>query len=135
MLGSLFLFALFIALLLTWGFTTLFGARGPGDRFLWFFLIVFLFAWAGGVWIAPVGPFWLGVSWVPVFVTGLLVALLLTAAGPRRPPRTRQEVRAQAAAEEDVAVAISMFFWILIILLAFSIIGRYLLWPRRPLIT
>src|SRR5205085_11709591 len=124
-----FLFAFILALLLAWGFSKVFGTRAPGDKFIWFFLMIFLFAWAGGIWIAPIGPLWWGVSWIPVLATGFLIALLLTAIAPRS-PRNRQEARVQVAAEETVVVALGTFFWILIALLVLSIIGRYFFWPR-----
>jgi len=124
-----FFFALVLALLLAWIFQAAFGTRGPGDRFIWFFLIIFLFAWAGGVWIAPIGPMWWGVSWIPVLATGIFIALLLTAAAPGT-PRNRREARTQAATEDTVAAALGIFFWILVVLLVLSIIGRYLYWPR-----
>jgi hypothetical protein len=60
-----------------------FGTKGPWGSFLWFFIVVSLFAWTGGVWLMPFGPRWGGVSWFPIIWMGILVALLLTAVSPR----------------------------------------------------
>jgi hypothetical protein len=123
------LFALVITFLLVWIFSKLFDTRGPGDKLVWFFLLVFLFVWAGGLWITPIGPLWWGVSWVPALAVGLFVVLLLTAIAPE-PSRHRKEARAQAVAEETVEEVLGIFFWILITLLILSIVGRYFFWPR-----
>jgi hypothetical protein len=58
----------------------LFGRSGPWASIPVFFALIFLAAWAGGVWIAPMGPVLFGVYWVPFVVFGLIFALLLAAA-------------------------------------------------------
>jgi hypothetical protein len=120
-----FLFALAVGLLLTALFGAVFRTRGPGAAWWTFLLIVFLAAWAGGLWVRPFGPPLFGVTWLPFLLMGLFFALLLAAAIPVRPPRTRAEAIAQARAEEATVTAIGVFFWILLIGLLVSILLGY----------
>ena len=55
--------ALAFGLFIVWVVSIVFGTRGPWGSFLWFFVVVSLFAWAGGAWIIPFGPHWGGVGW------------------------------------------------------------------------
>ena len=79
------LFALFFGLIIVGIISTALGTKGPWDNFLWFFLVVGLFAWVGGVWLRPFGPAWMGIGWFPMIFVGFMVAMLLTAASPRNP--------------------------------------------------
>jgi len=119
------LFALAVALLLTAIFAAGFRNRGPWAAWWVFLLVVFLAAWAGGVWITPFGPLLFDTYWLPILVVGLIFALLLAAAVPARAPRTRAEAIAEARAEEEAAAAFSVFFWILLIGLAIAIVLAY----------
>lgn len=125
-----FLFALLVATLLTALFAGAFRRTGPWGTVLWFFVVVLLAAWAGGVWARPAGPAMVGVYWLPFVTVGLLVALLLAAAAAPRPPRTPQEA-AERIPESDeaaaAAVALSWFFWILVLALGVPILIHYLL--------
>lgn len=93
-----------------------------GSIFLFFFLILFLTTWAGGMWLQPVGPVIGEVAWVPFVAVGVLVALVLAAAATpyrtTRPPRrtTSEESTATAA-----AAVFGIFFWFLILALLFAI--------------
>lgn len=115
--------AFVIALLLTVIFVTLFRAPGPWGAWWLFLLIVFLAAWAGGLWITPIGPPVLDVYWLPMLLVGLLFALLIAAAAPPAPPRSTAEM----VAEQEAALAISSFMWILLLALLFSIVLAYVL--------
>jgi hypothetical protein len=119
------LFALVIGLLLTGLFNLLFRNRGPWGLWWVFLIVVFFATWAGGVWVTPFGPIWFGVAWLPFLLIGFLVALLLAAATPTQLPRTRSEAIAQAEAESAGAVALSVFFWVLLIGFIGSIIIAY----------
>jgi hypothetical protein len=106
---------------------------------LFFFVLLLFTIWAGGVWIAPVGPELWGVSWVPYVIIGIIVALLLAASVPSQ-DRWRSAQAAAAAgsgtttatpAEGEVAsaVALSVFFWIVVAALIAAIAARYVWWP------
>jgi hypothetical protein len=123
------LFALGIGLILTAVFAGLFGRSGPWASIPVFFALIFLAAWAGGVWIAPMGPVIFGVYWVPFVVFGLIFALLLAAAMvPER------EIGAGEAAGEKRGrrrrrfgtVPFNGFFFGLLALLVVTVIVGYL---------
>ncbi len=130
------LFALVVALILTVILVPLMGWGRPGYEATWrtavlVFLLLFLFAWAGGVWLAPFGPVMFGVYWLPFVVVAVLYALVLLIASPPRPPgsRTRGPVTnaaAEAKREEVAATAFGLFFWVLAVLLAIALLVHYL---------
>lgn len=131
------LFALAIGLCVALVWSALFDTHGPWNSFFWFFLVIFLFSWGGGFFIAPFGPMGWGVAWLPLVLMGVFMALLLTAATPRSARRrTRstgakhQGTNAQAKVikEMEVVVAVDLFFWALIVVLGclvlFNILGN-----------
>jgi hypothetical protein len=105
------------------------GRVGPWGGWIWFALLLFLFTWAGGAWIRPYGPVDAGYAWLPFLFFGLIFALLIAAAVPPRPPRNRREAIQQARAENEVeevtAVALGIFFWLLLAGLVLALILRY----------
>jgi len=123
-------FSIFVALLLSLIFIGAFRTRGPWGSFALFFLIIFLAAWAGSIWIQPVGPLLWGVAWVPILAVALLMALLLAAVTHRG---IAEDIKSEPVPEtpppEEVAVvaAIGLFFWIFIMGLLLVIIIGYLL--------
>ncbi|MFP4547842.1 MAG: hypothetical protein ACLFQM_06895 [Fidelibacterota bacterium] len=122
------LIAILVAILLTAIFSR-FNRVGPWSGFLWFFLIIFLFSWAGGVWVEPYGPAIRDVYWLPFLFFGLMLAFLLAAVTPPRKPRNvreaREELREQAAAEEAGVIALNVFFFIFIIGAIAALIAYY----------
>lgn len=126
------LVALVFGLFIVWIVSRAFGTRGPWGSLLWFFLVVSLFAWAGGVWLVPFGPAWLGMSWLPIVFMGILVALLLTAASPRTPRRrmTAEEEDAKARADAESNVAVDVIFWVVIICLLIFALSHYAWHPH-----
>ncbi len=117
-----FLAALIIALLVIAILSLLLGYRGPGDRVFWLFLIIFLGAWAIGVWARPVGPLFMGVAWIPFLVGALALALLLLAISETGSRRTLAQPTAET--HEEVAATVGIFFWVLILLLiALIVVG------------
>jgi len=127
--------ALIFGLVIVSIITRVLGTRGPWDNFLWFFLVVSLFAWAGGVWLLPIGPRWGGVGWVPIIFMGFLVSLLLTAASPRT-SRKRLAAKEQAIADAESKADVDTIFWVLIICLLIFGMARYawythLVYPLR----
>jgi hypothetical protein len=134
------LYALFVGISVACVWSFLLNSSGPWNNLYWFFLVIFLFSWGGGVWITPFGPTGWGVSWLPFVMMGVVVALLLSAATPRHERRrpvsgTRPVVVQAPPASSPVAstafFALDLFFWFLVILLVTSILGRYT-WFSAP---
>ena len=118
-------FALAVALFFTLVFTVLCRRARPWRSVIMFFLIVFLAAWAGGIWITPVGSTFLGIYWISFFTVGLIFTLFLEAvmAFSSRPPRaSNDELRLK---EKEMEITLSAFFWILLLALFFAIIIGY----------
>lgn len=113
------IFALAIALFYTIVFAVVGRRAKSTSRILLFFLIIFLASWAGGVWITPVGPVFLGVYWLTFFVVGLVFALLLEGlnAVSRRPDSKAKDIDVE---EKEIEKVVSFVF--LILFLAFIII-------------
>lgn len=121
------IFALVIALVLTGIFAAGFRGHKTASVLVGFFILVFLITWAGGIWLSPIGYPAYGVNWIAFVVVGLIIALLITALlPPARPPRTRREAIEQRREEEATLAMFDVFFWILIIGLALTIIAAYL---------
>ncbi|MFP4660812.1 MAG: hypothetical protein ACLFPF_01340 [Halanaerobiales bacterium] len=114
------LFAIVIALLLTWIFGI--GLRRDNRDFLLFFIIMILIIWAGGIWITPVGPLLWGVPWLSFLLVGLLFMLLFVAVIPEN----RYRKRRTEAAERETVFIVDVFFWILIIGIGIAILTYYL---------
>jgi len=108
-----------IGLIITTIFAAIFKRRGPWASMWLFLLLVLLASWAGGLWIAPFGPVVSDRYWAPSLVTGLLFALLMAAATPS------YQVR-HSSVENETAVTISLFFWMLLLGLATIILIAYL---------
>jgi hypothetical protein len=128
------LFALILGFILSTIFTAIIRRRGPRTGFFWFFVIVFLATWAGGIWFPPIGPSIRGIYWFPSLMVGLIAAFLLTVLAERRTPKNRQEtLEALARMEEKremeqaTYIALSMLFWFVLALLIAAIIIRYLI--------
>ena len=105
-----------------------FGTKGPWGSLLWFFIVVALFSWVGGVWLRPYGPVYMGVGWAPIILVGFFVAMLLTAVSPRNPRYTSKK-RLNAAAEGRKASA-DVFFWVLILFLVMLAMSHYFWYPQ-----
>ncbi len=101
--------------------------RGAGvrDTVLFMFTIFFLVVWAAGVWARPLGPPLWGVYWLPFLFAGVIVFLIMLAVVPPRRPRTRREAVEQAREETEAVSLFGCFFWVLLVILLFSIVSRY----------
>jgi hypothetical protein len=119
------LFALIVALVLSAIFTLILH-RGPWTGFYPFFAIVFVAAWAGGLWLRPVGPPLWGVSLLTTILAGLLAALMLGAAAMPRPPRTRREAVRLTERQRATSRALGLIFWLILLILAGAIVAAYL---------
>lgn len=122
--------AIVLALIFTIFIPLLFKRRGPGGIWV-FFLILFLSLWAGGLWLYPAGPYFWGVSWLPLLVLGTIIALILIAVEDNTQNRpegygntTERPVTVNEKQQRDAA-KISLYFWIIMILLAVAILSGY----------
>jgi hypothetical protein len=90
------------------------------------FVVIFLATWAGGVWLAPIGPVIWGLNILSFVISGVLIALLITAVAPGRLPRTRAEALRKEDSRRQAVRTAGVFFWILIASLVAGILARYL---------
>jgi hypothetical protein len=128
-------FALLIALLVT-GILTPFFRRNAAPEssfwppFLFIFLIMLAFTWAGGVWVTPFGPTLWGGYWLPFLMVAFVVALLLAAMAPHHRRRGGPVAGADPArgvdAEAAVGLALGAISWIVITVLGILIVMHYL---------
>jgi hypothetical protein len=133
-LGEL-LFAFFMALLFTLVFTLGFKRPGPWSAWWVFFLIIFLAAWAGGLWIAPAGPVFVGIYWLPIILVAFIFAVLLASVTPPRNRQSNVETISQDQEQEATAEKIfDIFFWILLISLTIAIILGYLVTNEKVIV-
>ena len=88
---------------------------GMGLTMLFFFLVLFPLMLAGNAWIVPYGPVFMGITWVPILVLGLFLALILTAITPRRPRRKPGDSPADVEAKASAGMFGISFFLLLIL--------------------
>jgi hypothetical protein len=127
------LFAFVIGSTVAWGWSSIFRTHGPWNSFLWFLVVILLSAWGGGLWIEPFGPTSFGVAWMPFLLTGIFMALLLTAVTPQAVRRRHREggrhgmgaARRGNADEVETLETFDRFFWMLVLVLAVCVLGRY----------
>ncbi len=96
-------------------FALIFHFRGPWTDLMWFFIIVMLTTWAGGSWLKPLGPSFMGVHWLPYLFVGALISLLLTAATAQPP---RMSTRRRSAGAWASATTLASIFWVLVVVLS-----------------
>jgi small-conductance mechanosensitive channel len=123
------LFALAVSLFLTVVFSVIGRQAKSRRRVIVFALLVFFGAWAGGIWITPVGPTILGVYWLSFFAVGLIFALVLEAiaAFHSRPARPgSSETRMDEKEEHEIESVLGTFFWILLLAFIGAIVLGYL---------
>jgi hypothetical protein len=100
-----------------------FRKRNPWGTFWLFFLIIFFASWAGGLWIKPVGPSFLGIAWIPTLAIAFFVALIIAASAGY--VANSEDVRIQEIKEQfdDQDLKISRLAWMLLIILIFTVIA------------
>jgi multisubunit Na+/H+ antiporter MnhB subunit len=123
------LVAVAFGLAIVWIVSLAFNTRGPWNSLLWFFMVVALFAWAGGVWLVPFGPSWGGIGWFPILFMGIIAVLLLTAASPRT-SRKSMPVKQSSKMDGEIRVSIDALFWVLIVFLLVFGTSHYVWYPR-----
>jgi len=112
--------ALFIGSIFYFGFKR----TGPWGS-LWSFLVVlFLGILLTSVWITPIGPIWYGAAWVDLLLFGLIFALLLAAATPspaEKKVHSSDVVGSQEEGRKAAAVAVGLYFWLMLLFLISAI--------------
>lgn len=125
--------AIIVGLLLTVIFSLIFKRAGPWDSAFLFFIIVFLGTWSIGLWLRPIGPAVFGYYWITFLMIGILIAMIIAAAGP---PNTLKRIdKMNLKSKEDFIdkekkkeiVRTDMFFAGLILLFLLVIMLGYLL--------
>ena len=111
--------------------------RGIFPTILYLFILIFLFTWAGGIWLAPLGSRTWSVHWLPFFIVGFIITLMLITLIPPRWRRHRStieiiEKKEDERIDRETAKGLNIFFWVLLIILTITIIVRYLIW--KPMI-
>lgn len=128
-----FLISFILAVLLTGLYMLVTLGAGRRTGLIWLFLTIFLATWAGGVWLKPFGPTLWGIHWLAFLLVGLVIVLFLVMVIPRKAPRGRQEtldmlerIEQEKELEEVAYITLSIFFWILLFVLAIAIVLRYI---------
>jgi hypothetical protein len=138
LIGGVIVVEVFVALFVAFLVGGLFGLamrrRMRRTGFFWFFLILFLATWAGGIWIGPLGPSLRGVYWLPFVLVAVVVGFLLAAVAPRRAPRDRietlemlEEIEQERKLEKLTYISLGLFFWMALFVLITAIVVRYAL--------
>ena len=127
------IFSLVIALTLSIMFGFVLHREVPRKGFLFFFLIMFLFTLAGGLWGKPFGPVMLGVFWMPMLIVGLIGGIILYYRAPRPPPHNRRETiellertEERKKMEKMAYLAMDLLLSVIIALLIIAIIVYYI---------
>jgi len=133
-------FSLIVALVISVIFARILVRGGPRRGFFWFYLVIFLAVYAGGIWAKPYGAPLSALNWLPFLVAGIVMAFLLTILAPRYPKVKREaqfdrqqtlyildEIDREKKIADLAYISINFLFWGVVALLVFIIISRYVL--------
>jgi len=127
-----FVIAFLMAAVLGAVFALVTRRKGRQTGFFWFFLIVFITTWAGGIWIQPLAVISKEIKWWPFIIVGLPFALLLAAFGQRTLPERRlktldklDEMTSGKALEELTYAILKGSFWFVLAIMFIAILFRY----------
>lgn len=121
-----FLMALIIALFFTIVLTVSGKKYRSWKRIIVIFLIMLFASWAGGVWITPVGPAFLGIYWLSFFIVALILALTLETISALHATPSDIDKKETTKKEEALEILISTSFLILLIVFMIVIIIGYI---------
>ena len=121
-----FLMALVIALFFTIVLTVSGKKYRSWKRIIVIFLIMLFASWAGGVWITPVGPAFLGIYWLSFFIVALILALTLETVSALHATPSDIDKKETRKKEEALEMLISTSFLILLIVFMIVIIVGYI---------
>jgi hypothetical protein len=122
--------ALVMAVALAYLFAKNLRRRGRRSGFFWFFLLIFMATWAGGVWLMPFGPVVMGIHWLPFAVAGLIGAVAISLLAGRRRPATSDRPgrdRGGQGAANPSYLSLDAVFWMILLFLLATVILRYVL--------
>ncbi len=91
------------------------------------FLLLFLTAWAAGVWLRPIGERVGDSHWFPFIAVGVIMVLALAALIPSRTPRSPREAVQEARKEVALEALFRGTSWVLAVALLVAIVSHYLL--------
>ncbi|OQW32315.1 MAG: hypothetical protein A4E19_20015 [Nitrospira sp. SG-bin1] len=122
--------SLCLAFLAIWGLMAFAGERSGWQWGMWPALLLFFLAiLVGGLWLAPLGPPFVGVYWLPFGLVALFITLFWVAMPP--PPRRKRgtEIQnAESTAQSDTPATetgIGIWFWLLVLGLIVAAFFRY----------
>jgi hypothetical protein len=134
MITEEFLIALAITVFLSVTFALATRSKGQRTGFIWFFLIILMATWAGGIWLQPFGPAIGETRWMPFVVIGLIVTIFISLFGSGKPPYGRhetldklEEIAQERRLEKATYVTLSTFFWTVLFTLLAAIFMRYIM--------
>ena len=122
-----FVLALAVTGLLLLGLFAL-GRRASFPGFVGVFALLFLFVWAGGIWVGPQGPAWLGVSWLTFLFLGVFMTVLILAAAPRRRHGSADDPadkEGDPLSKAHPGIVLGGFYWLALMLLGVAILVHY----------
>lgn len=109
-------------------------SKGRQIGLFWFFLIVLMATWSGGIWIQPLRATPSEIKWWPFIIIGLPFAILIAVFGPRNPPEGRHEtlekldeIASEKVLEKLTYVILKVVFWFVVIFMAAAILWRYVM--------
>lgn len=120
------MFALLFAALFSVVLLVGFRSKGPWKSLFLFFIVVFLAAWAGGIWLSPLGPTWGGSPWLSILLVALIFALLLAAAAVPPEYGAAAGVLSPGESKGEKKRSVKLFFWFLLGILLAAIVIRYI---------
>lgn len=108
--------------------------RGKRGGFFWFFLLIFMVTWAGGIWLMPFGPIFMGIHWLPFVLVGLAGAVIVSLVARRRYPTNRHETidlleqaKDKREQEKVTYLSLNIVFWLALFVLVTAVVLRYVL--------
>ena len=108
------------------GFQWALSKHRSWKKIITIFFILLLASWAGGVWITPVGPAFLGIYWLSFFTVALILSLVLETVSALHASPSDVDDKDTLKEEESLEVLISISFLLLLIIFIGVIIIGYI---------